>query len=421
VFISWGDGVAPLISASGVPYCDHYLVSRGLMGDGSDGVVIGRTRAEVFLDENVAPSRVYHYRVYAVGTLAATESKDVAHFTVTTKARPPRDLCAPTTPLGLRATRDAQALEWTWCPSQKTPSSRLLGYFVEDSDASQARGFIFEQHGATQKWREPVSFESSRVCRLRAIDKDLNISEPSRVAAGQPSHSVQLQICGIFVYQFFYEPRQLRGDITLDQVDENGAFVRNICTRLDFAWHFVYGADEVDPTTTPDTPSNNVFTNGWDAAVPWPGEPHHPGTGYLSPSHYRMRIYWYGSGAGYPYHTYNALQEVFFTVNNTDIGVEIAAIGTGADIEVTTKTPHNLAPLMTCQFRGTDSEPSLDGQLASVFVTGPTTFTILHAQSPNIPPVTVAGTKGYVFTAGWYQQIYGIVRHRSDHDEWFDV
>ena len=418
MFISWGDGVAPLISASGVPYCDHYLVSRGLMGDGSDGVVIGRTRAEVFLDENVAPSRVYHYRVYAVGTLAATESKDVAHFTVTTKARPPRDLCAPTTPLGLRATRDAQALEWTWCPSQKTPSSRLLGYFVEDSDASQARGFIFEQHGATQKWREPLeSFDSWRLYRLRAIDKDLNISEPSRVAAGQGGEFLQLRRCAIFVYQFFYEPRQLRGDITLDEVDENGAFVWNICTRLAFTWRFIHGADEVDPMTYEDTPSNNVFTDGW-VETNDPTPTHHPGTGFLAPGPYRMRIYWYGSGAGYPYDTYNALQEVFFTVYRTDVGVEIAAIGTGADIEVTTKTPHNLGPLTTCQFRDTDSEPSLDGRLAQVFITGPTTFTILHAQHPEIPPVTVAGTTGYVTAGG---QIYGIVRHRSDHDEWFDV
>jgi hypothetical protein len=155
------------------------------MGDGSDAVVIGRTRAEMFLDENVTPGRVYHYRVYAVGVAAATVTKDVAHFTVTTKPRPPQDRYAPTTPLGLRGRKKPKTIEWTWCPSQETPSSRLLGYFVEDNDAPQSRGFIYEQHGATQKWEEPVPAGGKRIYRLRAIDKDLNISAPSNVATGE--------------------------------------------------------------------------------------------------------------------------------------------------------------------------------------------------------------------------------------------
>ena len=95
VFIEWGNQTAPLLNSAGESYCDRYVVYRSSYGDGRDLVAIGTTQAEMFLDYNVRPNTVYHYRVFAV---TGGSSVNIANFTVTTKSAPELTARIPTTP-----------------------------------------------------------------------------------------------------------------------------------------------------------------------------------------------------------------------------------------------------------------------------------------------------------------------------------
>ena len=185
ILIAWGFGDYPTIASDGTPMFHHYVVSRGFMGDYSDAVIIGRTQAEFFKDEDIAPSLVYVYRVQGADDEAETTLTDVcANPVVFAAPEPPVNNIPPSAPSGLRATGKAGGIEWKWDPSTLPDSSRLLGYIVEDSSVTSPRGMVYEVDAPTTTWTEPVPTGGSRTYRLRGIDVDLNVSEPSEIVTG---------------------------------------------------------------------------------------------------------------------------------------------------------------------------------------------------------------------------------------------
>jgi len=73
---------------------------------------------------------------------------------------------------------------WTWTPSSKADPTRLLAYLVYDSNQSQPKAVVWARGAVgdpVTSWPEPTT--GPRSYRLAAIDKDLNISAPSNIAA----------------------------------------------------------------------------------------------------------------------------------------------------------------------------------------------------------------------------------------------
>jgi len=187
VFIEWGNQTAPLLNSAGESYCDRYVVYRSSYGDGRDLVAIGTTQAEMFLDYNVRPNTVYHYRVFAV---TGGSSVNIANFTVTTKSAPELTARIPTTPAGLTAKGTSKGITWSWSSSQDSggPNS-MLGHLVETGDAKQPRGFVWS-NGGKSTWNEAVPLKGNRTYRVRGITKKLKLSKPSNIARGKAGGDV---------------------------------------------------------------------------------------------------------------------------------------------------------------------------------------------------------------------------------------
>jgi len=185
VMIEWGGMGGPTFTDEGNPAFHHYVVSRGAMGDGSDARRIETTNAEAFIDYHVTPARAYRYAVQGASDAGEATLTDVAVFNVTTALKPPADPGPPTDPSCLTAVSKYQGIEWSWNPSTKLDVSRLLGYLVESSSEGQPRAVVWEKNQTT-KWleRTPAGQRGDRrAYRLRAIDVDLNVSEPSDITA----------------------------------------------------------------------------------------------------------------------------------------------------------------------------------------------------------------------------------------------
>lgn len=174
IFLSWGDQEAPLISKDGTPYHHHYIVER-------NGTVVGTTFAEIYIDDKVVPSTVYDYVVYSAIDKKEISIERVRSFGFSTESSPRTNTDPPTTPVGLIGTSKSGSIKWEWSPSQSA-KSEVLGYLVADGNSNQPRGMVWNK-GGTQEWIEPVPVGESRLCQLRAIDWDLNVSEPSDVAS----------------------------------------------------------------------------------------------------------------------------------------------------------------------------------------------------------------------------------------------
>jgi hypothetical protein len=208
VFLEWGNQIAPLIDKTGVPCCHHYIVFRGFYGDGRDAGAIGTTFAEMYLDESVESSTAYHYIVVAAEDEGEFFLTKIVEFSVTTKHASVVGSFQPTTPVGLAALGKSKAIKWTWSASQQAGSAPMLGYLIEDGvDLPQPRGFIWDQ-GGTQEWLEPVS-SGQRQYRLRGIDWDLNVTDPSEFVVGKAGGAVNLirdpQFGFGYIPPYFYE------------------------------------------------------------------------------------------------------------------------------------------------------------------------------------------------------------------------
>lgn len=185
IMIAWDAMLGPTFHGDSSRPFHHFVVSRGLKGDGSDAVVIGRTEAEAYVDRAVQPSVVYYYRARGADENESTLTDVGPMFSVATKPAPPYDLIPPTTPADLSADVEGDTLKWAWTPSVKSDPTRLLAYLVYDSNQEQPKAVVwaFDPVGAyVTSWDEPWTSASDNY-RLVAVDKDLNFSAPSAVGS----------------------------------------------------------------------------------------------------------------------------------------------------------------------------------------------------------------------------------------------
>ena len=179
VLIAWDDMRGPSWRNSDEPMFRHYIVYR-------DGQELDRTYAEAYLDIDVLPARHYRYEVFGTNEANESETEMISCFEVSTTSRPVLDLCSPTPPTGLSADGTPAGILWQWNPSTKLEVTDLLGYIIERDDVGYvgpARAMIWEG-SPTVSWEEKVPTGQARCYRARAIDKNLNVSEPSDIVVG---------------------------------------------------------------------------------------------------------------------------------------------------------------------------------------------------------------------------------------------
>jgi hypothetical protein len=174
VLIAWDRMDGPMFGTDGLPVYHHYRVFR-------DDRDVAMTYAEVFIDDDVLPSRAYRYQVKAYRDAEESSEVDAAWFSVSTSARPPADQVPPTAPSGLRGRVVGDDLLWRWNPSSKLRPDEMLGYLIESSTSGPCRAMVWERVHPTLSWTEVGAAGEERCYRVRGIDRSLNISEPSEL------------------------------------------------------------------------------------------------------------------------------------------------------------------------------------------------------------------------------------------------
>jgi hypothetical protein len=199
VFFRWGDGDIPQKDGQQAVF-DRFDIYKNA---GNGFIKIFETCAYCYLDTAVLPGHFYTYNVYGVeldyDTGQIKHTVFITHHSATVPYKGPKPPPSKSVlsgspyfdpskripaPIEYQLTAKSKKLRHAW-KATLTKDDGLFGTIIEDDTTGHAVAFIPATNACSYYWDQPTTV---RGCyRLRNLDKDLNLSEPTEWICNSPS------------------------------------------------------------------------------------------------------------------------------------------------------------------------------------------------------------------------------------------
>jgi acetyltransferase-like isoleucine patch superfamily enzyme len=202
--ITWGSGTGPTFAADpeGKPIKEKLLgtceIWRAIDPEsGGPAVCIGETDAEAFLDEHIANgSRATYWVMEKAAGGGLRQVGPTIDVEMPGRAGASADVTPPTPPDDLRAVHTSKGNRISWLPSSDDESG-VLAYFIYSANEQQPDAVLWvdEENDRVRKtdahrleWTDETT-DANKPYIIRAIDRALNLSDPTGKAIPTPGKS----------------------------------------------------------------------------------------------------------------------------------------------------------------------------------------------------------------------------------------
>jgi len=182
VLLAWGSDTEPTFNPDvrGERWFAHYRVMRS--SNGRDYHLLGRTEAECWFDQTVKPGGLYHYQVVGVRADGSQQAIGGTQPASVPSRRSRRGI-PPPVPMNYRIGPSGAGRLHEWDTIYDHKQRSLLCYLVFDAYQDQPCGVVWEG-SPVESWDEAAVGGSQKGFVMRAVDQDLEVSEPTPVVIG---------------------------------------------------------------------------------------------------------------------------------------------------------------------------------------------------------------------------------------------